>query len=150
MEKLTYAIFYNAYGTSGYVGPGKIVSRRLDALKFETKKQAEAYKRTFEPSGHYAVVSFPIGTETTYKFRAEGLLDTMRFFLALSADKVDIVMTIRTEARMPDVKVTFNAAYSLAELQAVALKGVDLHVIAETIQYAPDYTGERKRIPYTV
>jgi len=77
-----------------------------------------------------------------YKFRAECLTDVGFFLSRLQLDFVTCKIT--KEKNFPDVEIEIILIDTdLQEIMEVMLKGIDAHVMVESLNYANEYTGGR-------
>jgi len=88
-------------------------------------------------------------TARSFKFRAECQQDVIRFLESLNARDIRIA-NVEMEELIPDmpdcvVALTLKRRGSLTAefLHEIAARLKDCHVIAETIAYEEDYTGNR-------
>lgn len=81
-----------------------------------------------------------------YKMRAECAHDVGHFLQAVHVDSLSVVRARfpgEDVAFIPDVDVAFKSTLPLAEIQEL-LRGIpDGHVMAESVNLAAKYTGER-------
>jgi hypothetical protein len=76
-----------------------------------------------------------------YKMRAECMQDAMRLVEAIT-QRVHSFSVARISV-WADCEVTIDAVISLKMLRAACNRIPDGHVMAQTVQLAEDYTGER-------
>jgi len=79
-----------------------------------------------------------------YRWRAECILDDLELFENLPLHKIAHYEFRRLFANLPDIESTMAIDITLEELRACMRKVEEPHVMIETVQSLPDYSGERK------
>jgi len=90
---------------------------------------------------------------TRYKFRAECMVDVLRFFDLISATEgigalVNVYVSPLHEAEaLPDVVASFGTSLTKERLLQLVKRVTDSHVIEGTIAEESEYTGDRRDMP---
>ena len=77
-----------------------------------------------------------------YKLRAESFTDICEFMNLISRTKYRI-FEIKIEQINPDFTMEFRSEMNIRRIKKLLLKGIDLHVMAETVKPIYYYDGKR-------